>query len=217
MKSWLATVTCVVVAVGLVGAVAYALNPPTSPTGQLLAPFEFTPEAAPSPETAAQSMFLGVATASPRDFGQHVLLGVCNNEVDVLNRYAESLRLTQFRHAGETFTYDELREQRDAAGRLRIISREQPLRIVTSTPFDSADPNVKALELEGASTYAGERFVCVEVGGMGHYDGIEYQTRVVVAQVNGGWYAMPRCRSSKNFYKIADAMTLAPADAKAAK
>lgn len=115
MRIRLVTVACVVGAIGLVGAFAFARNAYTAPDGQVLAPFECRPEGATSPETAAQAMFLGVATASPRDFGKHVLLGVCNNEV------------------------------------------------------------------------------------------------------GGGWYAMPRCRSSKNFYAIADAMSLAHTDAKEAK
>lgn len=211
------TVVCVVAAVGFVSAFAYALNSPASLTDQVLAPFEFKREAAPTPEIAAQSLFLGVATASPRDFVKHLLLGVCNNEVDVLQRFAESLHATQFSHDGETFTYYGLRDQRDVSGRLRIINREKPLRVIASTSFDSTDPQVKALGLEAAGTYSGERFVCVEVAGVGYYDGLEYQTRVVVAHVGGGWYAMPRCRSSKNFYEIADAMSIAPTDANEAK
>lgn len=67
-----------------------------------------------------------------------------------------------------------------------------------------------------ASTYYGERFACVEVAAEG-YDGLEYQARIVVAQVEGGWYAMPRCRSAKSFYEIADAMQLAPAEAMQSK
>jgi hypothetical protein len=217
MRSRLVTVGCVVAAIGLIGAFALARNAYTAPDGQVLAPFEFRPEGATSPETAAQAMFLGVATASPRDFGKHVLLGVCNNEVDVLNRYAESLRLTPFSHNAEAFTYYELRDQRDDSGRLRLITREKPIRVIASASFDSTDPRVKALGLEAAGTYAGERFVSVDVAGVGFYDGREYQSRVVVAQVGSGWYAMPRCGSSKNFYAIADAMQLASTEELRAK
>lgn len=217
MKSLLVTVASVASAIGLVGAFAFARNTYTAPDGQVLAPFEFRPEGATSPELAAQAKSLGVATASPRDFGQHVLLGVCNNEVDVLNRYAESLRLTQFSHDGETFTYYDLRDQRDDSGRLRLIHREKPIRVIAIAPFDSTDPQVKALELEAAGTYAGERFVSVEVAGMSYSGGLEYRSRVVVAQIGSGWYAMPRCRSSKNFYAIADAMQLASTEAASAK
>ena len=217
MRSRLVAVACVVATIGLVGAFGFARNAYTAPDGQMLAPFEFRPEGATSPETAAQAMFLGVATASPRDFGQHVLLGVCNNEVSVLNRYAESLHVTRFSNNAGAFTYYDLRDQRDASGRLRIINREKPIRVIASASFDSTDPRVKALDLEAAGTYAGERFVGVDVAGMGYDDGLEYQSRVVVAQVGSVWYAMPRCASSKNFYAIADAMNLARTEVKEAK
>ena len=217
MKSRLVTVTCVVAAICLVGAFAFARNTYTSPDGQVLAPFEFRPEAAPNPETAAQTMFLGVATASPREFGRHVLMGVCNNEVDVLRRFAESLHVTQFSHDGASFTYYDLRDQRDDSGRLRLINREKPIRVIANASFDPTDPRVKALDLEAAGTYAGERFVSIDVSGRGYYDGLEYRSRVVVAQVGSGWYAMPRCGSSKSFYAIADAMQLTPTEAPKAK
>ena len=217
MKSRLVTVVCVVAAVGLVGAFAFARNTYTSPDSQVLAPFEFAPEAAPNAETAAQTMFLGVATASPRDFGRHLLMGVCNNEVDVLQRFAESLHVTQFSRDDASFTYYELRDQRDDSGKLRLINREKPIRVIASASFDSTDPRVKALDLEAATTYAGERFVTVEVAGKGYYDGLEYKSRFVVAQNGSGWYAMPRCASSKKFYAVADAMQLAPTDALKAK
>lgn len=209
MKRHLVTVACAVAAIGFVGVFAFPYSASTAPSGQSLAPFVFRPEGATSPEAAAQAMFLGVATASPRDFGKHLLLGACNNEVDVLNRYAESLRLTRFSHQGEAFTYYDLRDERDDNGRLRLINRQKPLRVIATESFDSTDPRVTALSLEAAGTYAGERFVSVDVAGMGHYDGLEYQSRVVVAQVGSRWYAIPRCASSKSFYAIADAMQLA--------
>lgn len=65
-----------------------------------------------------------------------------------------------------------------------------------------------ALQLEAVSTYAADRFVSVDVAGLGHYDGAEYQSRIVVAETSSGWYAIPRCRSSKTFYAIADTMQL---------
>ena len=218
MKNRLVTVVCVVAAIGLAGAFAFALNTYTSPDGQVLAPFEFRREAASTPEAAAQSLFLGVATASPRDFVQHLLLGVCYNEIDVLQDFAESMHATQFRHDDEAFAYYEMREKQHLSGTetTRLINRKNPLRVIASAAFDSSDPQVKALELEAASTYSGARFVSVDVAGVGS-DGLEYQTRVVVAQVSDGWYAIPRCQSSRNFYKIADAMSLARAEAKEAK
>lgn len=209
MRSRMIKAACVVAAIGLVGAAAYAINTPTPHTDQMLAPFKFEREAAATSDLAAQSLFLGIGTASPRDFVQHLLLGVCNNEVDVLQRFAESLHKTQFRHNDKALTYYELRDQQDDSGRRRpgYINRKKPVRIIASAPFDPTDPQVKALELEAVSTYWGERFVSVDVAGVG-YDGLEYQTRIVVAQVGRGWYAMPRCRSSQSFYAIADAMAL---------
>jgi hypothetical protein len=175
-------------------------------TEQVLEPFEFRREAASTPEMAAQAMFLGVATASPQDFVKHLLLGVCHNEVDVLRTFAESLHVTPIRHEGETSTWFQLQERPDASGKLRVIDREEPVRVLSSIPFDSGDAKVRALSLEAASTYAGERFVCVEVAGVGYYDRADYQACVVVAQVDGGWYAIPRCRNSARFYEIADTM-----------
>ena len=211
MKNSLVAVTCVVFASSLVGVLAFARSSYTSFDGQTLAPFKFAPEAAVRTETAAETMFLGIATASPRDFGRHLLLGVCNNEVDVLQRFAESLHVTQFIHEDASFNYYDLRDQRDDAGKLRLIHREKPIHVIASAPFDSTDPRVKALAIEAASTYAGDRFLSIDVAGKGSNDDIEYRTRVVVVQVGSGWYGMPRCRSSKNFYAIADAMQLMPA------
>ncbi len=210
MKIRLVTFVCVLTAVGSVCAIAYAFNSPTSRTAQVLAPFEFRSDAAPTQEAAAQSLFLGVATASPRDFVQHLLLGVCYSEIDVLQDFAEAMHATQFSHGDEAFTYYEMCEKQYLPGTeaTRLINRNKPLRAIATAAFDTADPQVKALELEAASTYSGERFVYVDVAGVGS-DGLEYQTRVVVAQLRDGWYAIPRCRSSKNFYKIADAMSLA--------
>lgn len=121
MKRRLVTITFVVAAIGLDGAFAFAHNVHTAPVGQSLAPFEFKPEAATSPETASQAMFRGVATASPRKFGKHMLLGVCNNEVDGLNRYAESLHLTQFSNSDEALTFYDLSR---SSGRLGQVATD---------------------------------------------------------------------------------------------
>lgn len=218
MKSRLATVVFIVTAIIFAGAFAYALNRPASHTDQVLAAFEFKREAAPTPEVAAQRLFLGVSTASPRDFVKHLLLGVCYNEIDVLQDFAEAMHVTQFRNDDRAFTYYEMCEKQYLPGTetTRLINREKPLRVLASSAFDASDPAVKALEIEAASTYSGNRFVGVDVAGMGS-DGLEYQTRVVVAQVGDGWYAVPRNRSSKNFYSIADAMELTPIEAPRAK
>lgn len=198
---------CIGVAIGFAGAMAHALNKPDKTTVQGLAPFEFEQAAAPTPDAAAQSLFLGVATASPRDFVKHLLLGVCQNEIDLLQDFAESMHVTRFNRDGEAFTYYEMREKQYAHGTetTRLINRKTHLRVLASAAFDTSDPRVKALELEAATTYAGKQFVCVDVAGMG-YDGLEYQARIVVAQADNGWYAIPRTRSSRNFYQVADAM-----------
>ncbi len=110
--------------------------------------------------------------------------------MDVLQDFAEAMHVTQFRHDDEGFTYYEMCEKQYLPGTetTRLINRKHPIRVIASAEFDTSDPNVKALELEAASTYSGDRFVCVDVGGVGS-DGLEYQTRIVAAQVSNGWYA----------------------------
>ncbi len=200
------TWVCSLASIGLMCVWVDAWRSAMTDTEQVLKPFEFRREAASTPEMAAQAMFLGVATASPQDFVKHLLLGACNNEVDVLRTFAESLHETPIRHEGETSTWFQLQERPDATGKLGVIDREQPVRVISSLPFDSGDAKVRALSLEAASTYSGERFVRVEVAGVGYYDKADYRSCVVVAQVDGGWYAIPRCRNSARFYEIADAM-----------
>ena len=206
------TWVCGLASIGLMCVWVDAWRSAMTSTEQVLQPFEFRREAASTPEMAAQAMFLGVATASPREFVKHLLVGVCHNEVDVLRTFAESLHETPIRHEGETSTWFQLQERPDASGKLRVIDREQPVRVISSLPFDSGDAKVRALSLEAASTYSGESFVRVEVAGVGYYDRVDYRTCVVVARVDGGWYAMPRCRNSARFYEIADAMQAGDAE-----
>ena len=207
MKRCLAAVTCVVVAAGFVTALAYGLNTPIQDVNPSLAPFEFHREAAATPEAAARSLFRGISAESPKHFVQHLLLGVCDNSIDTLQKFAESLHKTEFTHDGNSFTFYDLRELR------RGINHKQPIRIVAVAPFDTEDKQVAALRSQMLSTYYGETFVGVDAAAEG-YDGNEYRTRIVVAKVDGGWYAMPRCRSARSFYEIADAMTLESAEAK---
>lgn len=150
MKSRL--VTFVVTAIGSVCAFAYAFNSPTSRTVQPLTPFEFKRDAAPTAESAARSLFLGVATASPREFVQHLLLGGCDNEIDVLQDFAEAMHATQFSHDGEGFTYYEMCEKHYRRGTeaTRLIHRKNPVRVIVSAAFDTSDPEVRALGLEAA-------------------------------------------------------------------
>lgn len=210
MKKLLAMVVCVVVPTGLVAALAYGLSTPTKSVGPTLAPFEFHREAAASPEAAALSLFQGVSTESPKHFVQHLLLGVCDGSIDTLQKFAESLHTTEFTHDGNSFTFYDLRELR------RGINPRKAVRVVATAPFDTEDKQVAALRSEWISTYYGETFACIDVAAEG-YDGLEYQTRIVVAQVDGGWYAIPRCRSARSFYEIADAMRATPAEANEVK
>ncbi len=211
MKRLSAIFVCLVAATGFVAALAHTLTartandmPPLS-----LAPFEFHREAAATPEAAARSLFQGVSTESPKHFVQHLLLGVCDGSIDTLQKFAESLHATEFTHNGEAFTFYDLRDLR------RGINPKKPVHVVASGPFDAEDERVRALQSESLSTYYAEAFAWIDAEAES-YDGRVYRTRIVVAQVDGGWYAIPRCRSSRSFYKIADAVHPAPADAKEA-
>lgn len=206
MKRLLAVLACFVTSTGLIAALAYGLNTPAPSPNTSLAAFEFHRKAASSPEAAAEILFRGVATESPQHFVQHLLLGVCDNNIDTLQKFAESLHETKFNHEGDSFTFYDLRESR------RGINPKKPTRVVAVAPFDTADERVKALDSQMMSTYYAKTFACVVVAGEG-YDGLEYQTRIVAAQLDGGWYAMPRGRSARSFYEIADAMAIAAVEA----
>ncbi|WP_442507120.1 hypothetical protein SH528x_006018 [Novipirellula sp. SH528] len=210
MKSRSATVACLLVVTGFVAAMAYGFNTPAISATPSLAPFEFNREAAASPEAAARTLFRGISTESPTHFVQHLLLGVCDGPIDTLQKFAECLHETEFSHDGERFSFYDLRELRKG------INPKKPIRIVAVNSFDTEDKQVAALQSQMMSTYYGQAFVCIDVAAEG-YDGLEYQTRIVVAQVDGDWYAMPRCRSARSFYKIADAMRIAPPEAKGVK
>lgn len=194
------TIACTLVVLGIAAAVAYGVQTPAASTDPALPPFEFHRSGAATPEAAAESMFRAYALRSPKDFTQHLLLGVCDGPIATLQKFAESLHATQFTHGDESFTVYDLP---------RPIDRKQPMRTVASAEFDRKDKQVAALELQAASTYYGKTFRSVDVVGTS-YDGREYQTRIVVAQVSGRWYAMPRCYSARAFYAIADAMELKP-------
>lgn len=173
----------------------------------VLRPFEFRREGATSPEEAAAALFQATATQSPTRFVQHLLLGVCDGSIDTLQKFAEHLHSANFRQGENSYTVYDMPRQ---------IDREKPMRAIASRGFDSQDKQVAALRFEEVSTYYGERFKSVDVVAEG-YDGLDYQMRIVVAQVMGRWYAIPRCRSSKSFYAIADTMPVASPGAKEAK
>jgi hypothetical protein len=165
-----------------------------------LPPFEFRRSGAASPEDAAEAMFRACATRSPAHFVQHLLLGVCDGPIATLNKYAECLHSTRFRHGEDSLTFY------DFAFNKRI-NPKKPFRAIATQDFDRESKEVAKLKFQMVSTYYGERFKSVDVAAES-YDGLEYQTRIVVARVRNRWYAMPRCGSSKSFYEIADAMSL---------
>lgn len=206
----LALFLCSAIAAGVVAAVAYGFNSPTSGTTPPLAPFVFHRQGAASPEAAAITLFRGVATESPSHFVQHLLLGVCDGPIDTLQKFAEGMHETEFKHGNDSFTFYDLCELR------KEISPMKPIRVIAMEPFDTEDKQVAALEHQMISTYYGEAFMAVDVAAES-YDGLEYHSRIVVAQLKGDWYAIPRCRSAKSFYEIADAMTLGATEPKSAK
>ena len=192
-------------ALSLQSVAAPANNPATSTST-----IEFAPEGAVTPEIAATTLFRACTARSPKHFAQHLLLGVCDGPIASVNKYAEALHTITYTDGNDHYTVYELRELG------RGIHHEAPIRVVASAAFDTDDKQVAALQLQMASTYYGKKLTCVDVAAKGD-SGVEYQTRIVVAQNGDGWYAMPRCRSAHSFYEIADAMRLTPAASKRAK
>jgi hypothetical protein len=174
-----------------------------------LAPFEFQGEGAASPEVAAETLFRACATRSPKHFVQHLLLGVCDGPIATLDKYAECLHSTRFRHGDDSLTVYDLPIK-------RAINRKGPFRAIASQDFDRENKQVAALQFQMVSTYYGKQFKSVDVVAES-YDGLEYRTRIVVARVKDRWYAMPRCSSSNSFYEIADAMRLPSPEENAAR
>lgn len=180
-------------------AIAYGVNSPVTSPDPVLPAFEFHRKGAASPEDAAKAMFIGIAKESPKDFVRHLLLGVCDGPIGTLQKFAECLHATKFIRNEQSLTVYDLPKG---------IDTRKPIRIVATQAFDGEDEQVKALQFEMISTFYGKRFVCVDVAAEGG-DGLNYQTRLVVAEQNNRWYAMPRCRSGKSFYEIADRMQIA--------
>jgi hypothetical protein len=207
MKSRLVTHAGILLGLAAFAAIAYGVNSPATSPDPALPAFEFHREGASSPEDAAKAMFLGIAKESPKDFVRHLLIGVCDGPIGTLQNFAECLHETKFIRNEHSLTVYDLPKG---------IDTRKSIRIVATQAFDGENEQVKALQFEILGTFYGERFACVDVAAEG-YDGREYQTRIVVAQVGDGWYAMPRCRSAQSFYAIADAMRLTPAEPKKAK
>lgn len=198
MNSRRFAVVCTLISTGVIGAILCDASSRTAVGNPSLAPFEFHREGAGSPEEAATVLFYGCAAKSPRHFVQHLLLGVCDGPIATLQKFAECLHKTKFSHDEDVFSVYDLPKS---------INVKKGARVVAIQAFDPEDKQVAALQFEMLSTYYGKHFMCADVVGEG-YDGREYRTRIVVAQLHGVWYAMPRCRSSKSFYNIADAMRL---------
>lgn len=199
MKNCLLTSGGILLCLAVVAAIAYGVNSPVASPDPALPAFEFHREGADSPEDAAKAMFLGIAKESPNDFVRHVLLGVCDGPIGTLQNFAECLHETKFIRNEQSLTVYDLPKG---------IDTRKPIHIVAIQAFDVEDEKVKALWFEMPGTFYGKRFVCVDVAAEGG-DGLNYQTRLVVAEQNDRWYAMPRCRSGKSFYEIADRMQIA--------
>ncbi|MCA9028855.1 MAG: hypothetical protein KDA86_26870 [Planctomycetaceae bacterium] len=196
MKSRFVTPAGILLGLAAFAAIAYGVNSPATSPDPALPAFEFHREGAASPEDAAKAMFLGIAKESPNDFVRHLLIGVCDGPIGTLQNFAECLHETKFIRNGISLTVYDLPKG---------IDTRKPIRIVATQAFDGENEQVKALRFEMLSTFYGDSFACVDVAAEGG-DGLEYQTRFVVAKQNDRWYAMPRCRSAMSFYKIADAM-----------
>jgi hypothetical protein len=196
MKSHRLANVCTFIAVVFAAAISRGAEPQTAGVDPALPPFEFRRTGAASPEDAATALFRGCAMKSPNHFVQHLLLGVCDGPIATLQDFAECLHVTRFAHGDESYSVYDMPEP---------IDRNKPVRVIASEEFDSDDKRVDALQIEMMSTYYGQTFRSVDVAAES-YDGREYRTRIVVARVNDRWYAMPRCRSAKSFYAIADSM-----------
>jgi hypothetical protein len=227
------SIACTLIFVGVMAAIVYAFNTEASNTNPSLVPvavqregadpvddgrthdeielvrLEFRRKGAASPEDAAETLFRACATESPQHFVHHLLLGVCDGPIDTLQKFAECLHSTKFRHGEDAFTFYDLPFGKG-------IDPKKPFRAIASQDFDRENKQVAALQFQMISTYYGEQFQSVDVVAES-YDGLEYRTRIVVARVKDRWYAMPRCRSSQSFYEIADAMRLPSAEAKETK
>jgi hypothetical protein len=209
MNSRRFNIASTLIAVSVVFAISYGVHSQAAIAESNLPPFQFHREGAASPEDAATALFRSCAAKSPKHFVQHLLLGVCDGPIDTLQKFAECLHKTEFTHGRDSFTvYD--------FPMAKGINPKKPIRVIAIEEFDSEDKQVALLQIEGLSTYYGQTFWSVDVAAES-YDDLEYRTRIVVAQIKDRWYAVPRCRNSKSFYEIADAMRLPAPETKEAK
>lgn len=202
MSSRYFTIVSMLLSLGVVAAISLGGDSQAADPDPMLPPFEFHRTGATNPEDAAKALFRGCARTSINDFVQHLNLGVCDGPIGTIQKFAECLHTTQFKTGEESYAVYDLPVGKNGG------LRNDTIRVVASSEFP-ADEKVAAVIIGGAlSSYYGEKFWAVDVAADGS-DGREYQTRIVVAVQKDGWFAVPRCRSSKEFYDIADAMPVA--------
>ena len=188
------SIVCLILALLFVPATLWSQSDSSAAKSNYKLSYEFSPTGAASAEEAAIAMFRGVALRSPKDFARHLLLGVCDGPIGSVNKYAESLHFNLLTNGEESLTVYDLPER----------MKKDTEQVLSSLAFSEAE--VDSLRSQFLSSYYCQDLIsCVEVAGES-YGGKQYRTRIVVVCLNDVWFAMPRCRSSKSFYAIADAM-----------
>lgn len=143
-----------------------------------------------TPEAAATAMIRAISTKNHKLFVRTRLLGVCEGQNDWPSRYAESLHTTKFSNPSGAMTVFDMR-RRLMADTVRVVSMNK----------------MNVPSWFGASSYYGERFASVDVS-IANYDGVEYRSRIVVAEVSDQWFAVPR-RGRCPVYNLADTLPAA--------
>jgi hypothetical protein len=194
---------------GVVVAISLGADLKTVAPDPMLPPFAFHRSGATVPEDAAKALFHGCARTSIKDFVQHLHLATCDGPNGTIQKFAECLHTTKFSTGDESHSIYDLLIAKDGG------FKSDTTRIVASSEFPT-DKKTAAVISTGIDTYYGENFRAVVVAADG-FEGREYRTRIVVAVTKEGWFAIPRCRSSKAFYDIADAMPEIASTAETAK
>jgi hypothetical protein len=214
MNSRRFTIACTLIFLGVFAAISFGVNPQATDRHPALPPFEFHLEGATNHEDAAKAMFRSVAMRSIKDFVQHLALGTCDGPVGTIQKFAECLHTTMFDSGeganAEAYTVYNLLAAKDGG------LKNDTIRVVASGEFPTNEKVASVIRDGSVSSYYGEKFLAVDVAADG-FDGREYRSRVVVAVIKNRWYAVPRCRSSKAFYDIADAMLVTKPAAEQAK
>ena len=198
------------ISLGVSAAISSGVNSQAADPDPSLPAFEFHREGATNPEDAAKAMFRSCAMNSPRDFVQHLLLGTCDGSIGTLQKFAECLHSTKFKTGEESYAVYDLPVRKNGG------LKKDTIRVVASDEFPTDEKVAAVISSEAVHSYYGEKFRFLDVVADGS-DGREYRSRVVVAVISNRWYAVPRCRSSKPFYEIADAMQVTTPTAEQAK